>query len=147
MAGAFRASGKYGFCVTHPLMFDPDDPLLERVRGIALALPEAQEKISHGRVAFFTQKVFAYYSGSLKVDGEWVQHPQSIVVQADTAEREVLRRMPGTFVPAYLGVSGWTGLDLGPETDWTLVRELVEESFRVTAPARLVAQLDRPATG
>ena len=124
-------------------MFDPDDPLLERVREIALALPEAGEKISHGRAAFFTQKVFAYYSGSLKADGEWVQHPQSIVVQAGKAEREVLRRMPWAYVPAYLGGAGWTGLDLGPATDWTLVRELVEESFRATAPARLVAQLDQ----
>lgn len=129
---------------THPIMFDDDDPLLARVRAIALGHPGAQEKISHGRVAFFTQKVFAYYSGSHKVDGEWVQHPQSIVVQADTGEREVLRRMPGAYVPAYLGVAGWTGLDLEPDTDWAEVRELIEESFRVTAPARLVALLDEP---
>ena len=128
----------------HPIMFDPGDPLLARVRTLALALPEAREKISHGRVAFFTQKVFAYYSGSLKVDGEWMQHPQSVVVQAGPGEREVLRRMPGTYVPAYLGVAGWTGLDLSSGTDWTLVRELVEESYRVTAPTRLVAILDRP---
>ena len=133
--------------VTHPTMFDEDDPLLERVREIALALPEAEEKISHGRPAFFTQKVFAYYSGSLKVDGDWVQHPQSVVVQAGAGEREVLRRMPGAFVPAYLGVAGWTGLDLQPGTDWTLVRELIEESYRVTAPARLVALLDEPGPG
>lgn len=133
--------------VTHPIMFDEDDPLLARVREIALALPEAQEKISHGRPAFFTQKVFAYYSGSLKVDGEWVQHPQSVVVQADTGEREVLRRMPGAYVPAYLGVAGWTGLDLNAGTDWTLVRELIEESYRTTAPARLVAVLDEPGFG
>jgi predicted DNA-binding protein (MmcQ/YjbR family) len=129
---------------SHPIMFDEYDPLLERVRELALAFPEAQQKISHGRPAFFTQKVFAYYSGSLKVDGEWVQHPQSIVVQADTAEREVLRRMPGAYVPAYLGVAGWTGLDLRPRSDWTLVRELVEDSYRATASARLVRLLDRP---
>lgn len=35
-------------------MFDETDPLLARVRGIALALPEAGEKVSHGRPAFFT---------------------------------------------------------------------------------------------
>lgn len=130
--------------VTHPIMFDEGDPLLARVRGIALSLPEAEEKVSHGRVAFFTQKVFAYFSGSLKVDGEWVQHPQSVVVQAGPGERAVLRGMSGSYVPAYLGGSGWTGLDLGPGTDWSLVRELIEESYRVTAPVRLATALDEP---
>ena len=48
----------------HPRLFDDDDPLLARVRGIALALPEAVEKVSHGRPAFFTRKIFAYYGGS-----------------------------------------------------------------------------------
>lgn len=131
--------------VTHELMFDDDDPILARVREFALTLPGAQEKISHGRPAFFTQKVFAYYSGSLKVEGEWVQHPQSVVVHADTAEQQVLRGMPEAYVPAYLGMSGWTGVDLDGEGDWALVTELIEDSFRLTAPARLVAELDAPA--
>jgi predicted DNA-binding protein (MmcQ/YjbR family) len=128
--------------VEHEIMFDEHDPLLARVRQVALELPGAREKISHGRPAFFTQKVFAYYSGSLKGDGEWVQHPRSVVVQAEPSAREVLRRMPGAYVPAYLGVAGWTGIDLGPATDWSEVRELVEESYRVTAPAGFVRRLD-----
>ena len=128
--------------MAHELMFDERDPLLARIRMLASRLPEAREKVSHGRPAFFTQKVFAYYGGSVKVDGAWVQHPQSIVVQADSSEREVLRRMPGSYLPAYLGVSGWTGLDLGLGTDWTEVGELVEESYRMPAPIRLVRLLD-----
>ena len=32
--------------MAHPQMFDDDDPWLERVREIALALPGAKEKIS-----------------------------------------------------------------------------------------------------
>ena len=132
--------------MAHELMFEEDDPTLGRVRGIALALPDAQEKISHGRPAFFTHKVFAYYSGSLRVDGEWVQHPQSVVVQADVAERAALRQTPGTFVPAYLGVAGWTGIDLDDGVDWTQVAELIEESFRMTAPSRLIARLGEPGS-
>ena len=50
--------------MAHPLMFDDADPLLARVREIALALPEAAEKITHGRPTFFTTKVFAYFGGS-----------------------------------------------------------------------------------
>ena len=33
----------------HPIMFDDSDPLLARLRRICLALPDAAEKISHGR--------------------------------------------------------------------------------------------------
>lgn len=52
--------------MAHPRRFQANDPLLSRVRLVALALPGAQEKISHGRPAFFTDKVFAYYGGSTR---------------------------------------------------------------------------------
>ena len=39
-------------------MFDEADPVLGRVRALALAFPDATEKISHGHPAFFTTKVF-----------------------------------------------------------------------------------------
>ncbi len=45
----------------HPIMFDDADPILARVREIALALPEATEKISHGRPTFSAPKMFAVY--------------------------------------------------------------------------------------
>jgi len=127
----------------HPQMFDDDDPVLARVRDLALAFPGAGVKVSHGRPAFFTTKVFCYYGGSVKVDRTWVQHDRSIVVQADSADREALRQLPGAFVPAYLGPSGWTGLDLDADTDWGEVHDLLEDSYRQTAPARLVRGLDR----
>ena len=69
-------------------MFDPDDPILSRVRQIALDLPGAAEKISHGRPAFYTKKVFAYYGGSVRRGpDDWVQHPQSVMVLLDEDER------------------------------------------------------------
>ena len=49
---------------------------------------------------------------------------------------------PRCYVPAYLGPSGWVGLDLNDgEVDWTEVAELPELPFRETAGPRLVAQL------
>ena len=48
--------------MAHPQKFDDGDPVLARVRELALALPDAGEKVSHGRPAFFTTKVFAYLS-------------------------------------------------------------------------------------
>ena len=123
-------------------MFDDGDPLLALVREMALVFPGADEKVSHGRPAFFTTKVFAYYGGSLKVDGEWVQHPQSIVVQPDAGDRPALLQDPRVYVPAYLGPSGWIGLDVAEEGDWDEVAELLDASFRLTAPRRLVSELD-----
>ena len=122
-------------------MFD-DDPVLARVRRIALALPEAAENVSHGRPTFFTRKVFAYYGGSQKVNGEWAQHPNSVMVLADLDGQSAMRALPHAWVPGYLGPYGWTGLDLGPQTDWDDVAGFIEESYRFTAPARLVTLLD-----
>lgn len=124
-------------------MFDDDDPVLARVRAIALALPGTDEKVSHGRPAFFTKKVFAYYGGSLRVDGDWVQHPHAVIVLPDPDDRPALLEDDRTFVPAYLGPSGWVGVDLDDATDWDEVAELLDASYRLTAPKRLVAELDQ----
>lgn len=123
-------------------MFDDDDPVLEQVRQLAIELPNAAEKVSHGRPAFFTKKVFAYYGGSLKIDGAWIEHPHSVIVRPDEGDRRALLDDDRTFVPAYLGPSGWIGLDLDDDTDWSEVAELLDASFRLTAPARDVAELD-----
>lgn len=129
--------------MAHPEMFDHNDEILARVRQMALALPEAAEKISHGRPAFFTKKVFTYYGAAVRHDGgDWVQHPQSIVVQLEPDERAAVLEDPAAFVPAYLGPSGWIGIDLTPESDLEEVAELIESSYRATAPARLVRRLD-----
>jgi hypothetical protein len=136
--------------MTHPPMFDDDDAVLGRVRELALAFPGAAMKVSHGRPAFFTTKVFAYYGGSLRVDGEWMQHPQSIVVMPDPGDRQALLEDPRVYVPAYLGPSGWIGVDLDVDldgdtdgdTDWAEVGELLDASFRLTAPKKLIAELD-----
>lgn len=123
-------------------MFDDDDPCLARVRELASAFPGAAEKVSHGRPAFFTKKVFAYYGGSLKVDEQWVEHPHSIVVQPDPDDRPALVEDPRVYVPAYLGPSGWLGIDLVAGGDWAEVAELLDASFRLTAPRRNVEELD-----
>lgn len=130
--------------MAHPKMFDDDDPVLQRVRGLALAFPGADVKVSHGRPAFFTTKVFAYYGGSLRVDGDWVQHPQSIIVRPDPEDAEALAADERCFVPAYLGPSGWVGVDLALDDDWDEVRELLDASYRLTAPKKRIVELDTP---
>ncbi|GAA1316710.1 MAG: MmcQ/YjbR family DNA-binding protein [Brachybacterium tyrofermentans] len=128
--------------MAHPQMFDDDDPMLERVRSVALALPGAKEKISHGRPAFCTVKVHCYYGGALKVDGQWEQHPQAVLVHLPPSETAALAEDPRTFAPAYLGASGWIGVDLDARTTDAELAELIEESYRRVAPKRLVAELE-----
>ncbi len=128
--------------VAHPLMFDNDDPVLARVRGLVADFPDTAEKVSHGRPAFYTKKILAYYGGSVKVDGEYVQHSQSIMVLPDADERPALVEDPRVFIPAYLGPYGWIGIDLDDDTDWAEVSELLDASYRLTAPARSIAKLD-----
>jgi len=128
--------------MSHPQMFDDDDPILARVRALALALPEADAKVSHGRPAFFTTRVFAYYGGSERIDGEWIPHDQAMMVRADPDDEPALRQDPRFWVPAYLGPYGWLGIDLGDHSDWTEVAELLDASYRVTATRRQVRLLD-----
>lgn len=128
--------------VAHPIMFDDNDPLLGKVRAIAATFPEFAEKISHGRPAFFTKKIFAYYGGSIRDDGLWVQHPQAIIVLTDAQERAALLDDERSFVPAYLGAYGWIGIDLTDSSDWDEITELIDASYRLTAPKRAVALLD-----
>ena len=123
-------------------MFDDDDPVLTRLREITLALPDAAEKVSHGSPAFYTTKVFAYYGGSEKVGAGHTRHDASVLVLADPVERPALLDDARFFHPMYLGVSGWVGLRLEPDTDWDEVAELVETSYRLTAGVRRSRLLD-----
>ena len=128
--------------MAHPRMFDDDDPVLGRLREIALALPDAAEKISHGHPAFFTTKVFASYGGAEKVGDGHVRHESSLLVLTDAVERPALLDDPRCYRPMYLAPSGWIGFHFTDDTDWTEVAELVETSYRLTAGVRRVRLLD-----
>lgn len=128
--------------MTHPLMFTEDDEYLAHVRRVCLALPGAAEKVSHGRPNFFTTKVFTVYGGGTK-GTHHLRFDHSVLVLPHPDEADALRSDPRFFTPAYYGPYGWIGLDLtAAEVDWSEVRELVEDSYRLTAPKKLVKALD-----
>lgn len=127
---------------SHPRMFDDDDPVLARVRELALALPEADVKVSHGRPAFFTKRVFAYYGGTERTDDDRGRHDQAIIIRADPDDEPALRQDPRFWMPAYLGPSGWLGFDVNEDSDWSEVAELLDASYRATASPRQVRLLD-----
>jgi predicted DNA-binding protein (MmcQ/YjbR family) len=127
----------------HPIMFRDDDPGLAELREIALGFPEAYEKVSHGRPGFFVAKMFAMYGGNTKEHGPMVPVPHCVMVKVDESERTALQADARFFSPAYLGPSGWLGLDFSAATiDWAEVRELVDASYRLIASKRQIALLD-----
>ena len=64
-------------------------------------------------------------------------------VKVDESERKALEQDNRFYYPAYMGPSGWLGLDFtAAGLDWHEVRELVDASYRLVAPKKLIKQLD-----
>lgn len=125
--------------MARPRAFDPDQAL-ERMRSIALALPEAHEELTWGEVTLRVRtKIFAFPGRGA-----------SLTVKADRDEHEALLGDP-RFAPApYLARGGWVRMDLTvAPVDWDEVQELIHTSYCLIAPktlARRVAPGDaRPA--
>lgn len=124
-------------------MFTDDDFGLAEVRTIALDFPEAYEKISWGRPVFCAPKMFAMYGGNRKGDDGMVGYPHSVLIKVDESDRRALDQDRRFFFPAYMGPFGWLGLDLTVgKVDWDEVRELIDASFRLVAPKKLIRRLD-----
>ncbi len=118
--------------------------VLARLRAICLALPEANERRSHGEPTWFAGrgKVFAmlddHHHGSPHLS-VWL--PAGLGAQEALVESDPKR----FFRPPYVGASGWVGVVLDTDPDWSQVAWLVEEAFRLVAGKRLVAKLPRSA--
>ncbi|MFD1714354.1 MmcQ/YjbR family DNA-binding protein [Amnibacterium flavum] len=126
----------------HPIMFRDDDFGLDEVRSIALAFPGAVETVSHGRPWFRTTTGFAVFGGGTRGPDKR-RYPSAVLVKVEEGHKVPLLADPRFFDPAYLGAGGWVGLDLtAADVDWQEVAELVDESFRLTAPKKLVRRLD-----
>jgi predicted DNA-binding protein (MmcQ/YjbR family) len=102
------------------------------VRAIAMALPEAEEIVTWETDITFRvrKKIFA-------IGGEG---SDSVSIKATPASQaELIDLDPATFRPsAYVGRFGWVTADLG-RIDDDLLRTLLTEAWRLTAPRRLVA--------
>lgn len=122
-------------------MFDEHDEALTWVRAVCLGYPEASERISHGRPNFFVRRSFCFFGGSERIDGSWVAHDHAVLVKLDPNDAPAYREDPRCFIPAYLGPKGWIGVELDA-VDPDEAAELIDASYRATAPARLVRSLD-----
>ena len=125
--------------MSHPVMFSEDDPYLADLRRLALAYPEAEEKVSHGRPTFFAGKVFAIFTGT-------EERPFTLVFKPEADERPALLEDARFSVPPYYGPSGWLALDLdAAPVDWDEVDELLDASYRQVALKRMLRALDAQA--
>ena len=120
-------------------MARPRDPLA-RLRKIIGALPETDERISHGSPTFWGgKKTFASFHVDHHGDGRvavWIKMP-------DGAQGALVDSDPDAYyVPPYVGPSGWVGVRLDRDVDWDIVSGLLEEGYRLVAPKRALKLLD-----
>ncbi|MBR2174416.1 phosphoribosylglycinamide formyltransferase [Sphingopyxis sp.] len=113
------------------------DYLRGRVRELAMALPEADEVVSHGMPCFgiVKGKKFAYFTEDHHADGKI-----AILVKISGGdEQAALIELDEDryYRPAYFG-DGWIGirLDLG-DTDWDAIGEWLRKSWLSVAPKKL----------
>ena len=117
---------------------DPTD----RLRMICLALPEATEKEAWGDPIWrIRDKIFAMLKRGDGRPSVWMKAPEG-------AQDMLVGAAPDRFYrPPYVGHKGWIGvrLDTGPkdgEPDWDEIAHHLRKSFELTAPKRILKQME-----
>ena len=113
------------------------EKVLEGLRKICLALPETNERLSHGAPTFFVRdkRAFLMVMTDHHGDGRFAiwcaaaEGVQEMLVDAD-AER--------FFRPPYVGHRGWLGMRLDRGLDWEELAGIAEDAYAEVAPAKLV---------
>jgi predicted DNA-binding protein (MmcQ/YjbR family) len=106
-----------------------DDDLVEVVRRIALALPEATEELTWDDINFrVRKKIFCFPA------------PTGMTVKADPEELEALLGDERFIRAAYVGRFGWVTMTFEDEPDLEEIRELVLTSYVLVAPKTLGRQ-------
>lgn len=110
------------------------DRIAARVRKICLALPETNERPSHGSPTFFyrDKKAFLQVLTDFHEDGRfaiWCAAPsgaQGALVKADPDR---------FFVPPFVGTRGWLGVRLDRRIDWGEIERIIDDAYGEVAPA------------
>jgi predicted DNA-binding protein (MmcQ/YjbR family) len=111
----------------------------DQLREFALSLPEAAEDFPWGEsVAKVNRKIFAFLGPASR------SGPRLMTVKLVESHGHAMA-VEGAEPTRYgLGRSGWVNVPLdAAEVTLDLLRDWVEESYRIVAPKRLVAELDR----
>ena len=120
-----------------------DNPILERLTKLALALPETTRELKNSHAAFLVRKkIFAYFLNDHHGDG--IVAVTCKVFPGDNAA--LAQAQPKRYyLPAYIGPRGWVALRLDlPKIDWAEVRDLLLTGYHLTAPKKLAALVKLP---
>lgn len=113
---------------------------IEKLRGLCLAFPGANERLSHGEPTWFAGKgkSFAmldnHHHGAAHLS-VWL--PQPVGVQQSLIAMDAQR----FFRPPYVGVNGWVGIVLDHRPDWKGIEGLLRDAFLHVAGTKLRATL------
>ena len=109
-----------------------------RLRAICMGLPEAAEKQAWGDPTWRVRdRIFAMEKrgdGRVSVWCKAAPGSQQVLVGADPAT---------FFVPPYVGSKGWIGMRLDANPDWGEVAVVVRRSYRLIAPKKLAALVEK----
>ena len=98
------------------------------------ALPKTEEKFSHGEPTFFVgTKVYVMFANNHHNDGHiavWIPVPAGL--QATLLKTEPRK----FFMPPYVGVRGWIGIELD-EMDDEELGVYIFDAWRLTAPKKI----------
>lgn len=138
--GGGRAAHRTGQTAGVPGAYDVDDQVLMRLRAHCTALPEVEERLSHGSPAFFVRgkKTFVMFVDDHHGDGIlgfWCAAP--LGVQGELVDAEPQR----FFIPPYVGHRGWLGVRLDVDVDWGEIGDIVTDAYCQVAPKVLLRQV------
>jgi hypothetical protein len=109
---------------------------IDRLRRICLALPGAYEKISHGEPTFWVgRRMFASFADASNHHGAG-RHAVWCKAAHVTQDWLVAQAPERYFKPPYVGPSGWVGIYLDREPDWSEVAERLRHSHELAVPTR-----------
>lgn len=104
--------------------------LLNRIRKLALSMPETDEALPFGDPWFrVRQKMFCCLS-------EHAGQP-ALIVKVGKENLAIFLNDERFFQSPYIGKHGWVGLLLDDNTNWEEIRALVRDSYCRAAPKRL----------
>jgi hypothetical protein len=121
---------------------------LHRIRRIALALPEVNERLSHLEPCFFVRnrRPLCYFHDDHNGDGRisrWCPVPPEVQAELVANEPQRFFKPPTSARGVF---SGWLGVDLDASgknrVDWDELAAIVEDAYRHLATQKLIAELD-----
>ncbi|WP_053365131.1 MmcQ/YjbR family DNA-binding protein [Bacillus sp. FJAT-27245] len=110
------------------------DAMLEKLRAICLALPEAVEIVDG-----FGHKTFKVNGKSFVIFGEG-ENGFNVSFKSDRESQELLLQKEHFFKTPYIGHHGWVSIQNPAGEQWNELAGLIQEAYLLAAPKRLVKQ-------